>query len=982
MKLLTLLILFSFLLIPATIGYGQNESNIWYFGNTAGIDFNSGSPMALSNSAMSTQEGCASICNNNGDILFYTDGSTVYNANHLVMPNGTGLFGDISSTQSAIIVKKPGSLFEYYIFTVDVGGGPNGVSYSIVDMSLQSGLGDVSVANVSIYNPSCEKITAVRHSNGVDYWIVTHEVMSNNYRSYLFSSSGLSIIPVISSVGAYLGGSGNLFTIGYLKANISGTKIATALYGIDTTQVFDFDNTNGLITNPISLPAVEPYGVEFSRNGQFLYVSGYGSLFQYDLLAGNENDINNSQFNLFTTTSYQVWALQLAPDYRIYCASNSAMIGTISNPSQSGSNCNFNLSGFNLQLPHSSNLGLPTFQNEIDMITQVYDYTICEGDSIILKPNDFYNHNWIIANAPNNVISTNDSLKVGLIVDTQYIVYDGNDTAYFNVAVTPNSHINLGPDIVLCEGDSVVLFDLNNVLGSGAVGMSYWSWDWFYNINDSLYNFTSGIFGDTIVVDTAGTFNLNASGLSCVVSDQITVSIIDESSVQIISNNPNCYGTSTGSIQLNAPGDNNSFTITDSDGNTVNNAGTNVANNLMAGWYIATVSNAAGCSIQDSVLLVDPPQIQFDLSISNPLCYEDATGSVKVSNINNFQGNIDSISYIWTPNPQQNNGLFTDSLFDLLAGEYTLEVVDDFGCVNSQIFYIQNPKPLEAIITDIKPTYCRTTATQSGNGVLAAVVPDLTNGTPPFTFEWLSLADGTTSNFSTVVMSAPGQIVLTITDANNCVYADTVLLDSINPIADFIIESDEFLFPTEYEGTELLSVKITNQSINFAQADNPLSDTIFHWNLFHNELPTSNQNWFFSYDLNEKVDTTYEGEQIYEVCLIAKNYNDCVDTTCKNVIVHAYPVLETPNVFTPGAYPNNTFFFPSAGIDEFECTVFNRYGIKVFEFNSITQEWDGNHYKSAKPCSEGVYFYVYNAMSTNGTPFTGEGQVTLIRAKQ
>jgi hypothetical protein len=90
----------------------------WYFGNGAGITFNSGTPIALTNGALVTIEGVATISDDLGNLLFYTDGVTVYNRNHTIMVNGTGLFGDISSTQSAIIVKQPGNTNIYYIIHI------------------------------------------------------------------------------------------------------------------------------------------------------------------------------------------------------------------------------------------------------------------------------------------------------------------------------------------------------------------------------------------------------------------------------------------------------------------------------------------------------------------------------------------------------------------------------------------------------------------------------------------------------------------------------------------------------------------------------------------------------------------------------------------------------------------------------------------------------------------------------------------------
>ena len=100
-------------------GMAQGEANIWYFGSNAGIDFNSGVPVSLPASQMSTWEGCASIADGAGNLRFYTDGNSVWTHNHTVMNNGTGLMGSFSSTQSAIIVPRPNNPDIYYIFTVD-----------------------------------------------------------------------------------------------------------------------------------------------------------------------------------------------------------------------------------------------------------------------------------------------------------------------------------------------------------------------------------------------------------------------------------------------------------------------------------------------------------------------------------------------------------------------------------------------------------------------------------------------------------------------------------------------------------------------------------------------------------------------------------------------------------------------------------------------------------------------------------------------
>src|SRR5688572_27382027 len=148
------------LVLSLTAVKAQKEANIWYFGAQAGMDFNGGAPVSLSNGQLYTTEGCASIADANGNLLFYTEGVNVYNRLHVTMPNGTGLMGGTSASQSAMILPVPGNSTQYYIFTV-----PNtasgGLTYSMVDMTLAGGNGDVTTKNAALGAVNvAEKLTA------------------------------------------------------------------------------------------------------------------------------------------------------------------------------------------------------------------------------------------------------------------------------------------------------------------------------------------------------------------------------------------------------------------------------------------------------------------------------------------------------------------------------------------------------------------------------------------------------------------------------------------------------------------------------------------------------------------------------------------------------------------------------------------------------------------------------------------------------
>lgn len=363
----------------------QGESNIWYFGQNAGLDFNSGSPVALTNGKINSFEACASISSFSGQLLFYTNAFYIWDKNHQVMPNGSFLLGDPSATQGAIIVPKPGTSNLYYVFTLDDEGGPNGFRYSVVDMNLNGGFGDVTAEkNVSIYTPSTEKLSIVKHANNIDYWIVTHGV-GNVFYSHLLTNSGLSAIPVLSNVGTPVFISGNYS--GNMKISPDGSKLAICHNG-KNSELFDFDNSTGLISNPIILrtnqgSSAESYGVEFSPNSSVLYFSLSGNettspgVIQYDL---NSNDIIGSAFTILTPGRNQM-ALQLGPDGKIYTAEpNLRKLSVINSPNLLGAACDFQTGAVDLAGRTAIN-GLPPFVSSFFFQSEIEAENLCFGQN-------------------------------------------------------------------------------------------------------------------------------------------------------------------------------------------------------------------------------------------------------------------------------------------------------------------------------------------------------------------------------------------------------------------------------------------------------------------------------------------------------------------------------------------------------------------------------------------------------------------------
>lgn len=613
--------------------FSQNSNNVWYFGNYAGLDFNSGSPVALISGQLNTQEGCSSISDNSGNLLFYTDGMKVWNRNHIVMPNGTGLMGNSSTTQSALIVPAPGSSLLYYLFAIDDLGGA--MTYSIVDMSLASGLGDVTLTkNVLLHPNVSEKQSAVLKCDG-NIWVISHESNTNTFFADLITTTGISP-SILSSVGtshAGGGGGGTYNTVGQMKISQQGNRIALALRDSGVFEVFDFDINTGVISNPISInPGAYSvaYGVEFSPDGSKLYGGRIlaSNIYQFNLLAGSPAAISASATVVGSTGNFTN-SFQLGTDGKIYIAksiSQTSGIGSldvINNPNLLGVACSYSSSAVSLG-GKLSLLGLPNFMVRPPSLSVNVSIsgttTICSGQSTTLVASGGSTYSW-----SGGIIASSDSITVSPLASTTYYLNSSNacGSDYDTIIVQVDSPVNI---VASSSNDSICSGQISNLMASGSS-----TYQWSGGASSALSNITVNPL-------TTSTYYVSGDSNACGMdSDTLTIFVENLPIINVSGTLSICSGQSTtltasGGINYNWSG-----------GSITANTDTIVVNPLISTSYFASSANICGNDTDTVNVQVETP-IDVIVSVSQDSICEGQTVNLGAVGSSTYQWSGDTIS--------------------------------------------------------------------------------------------------------------------------------------------------------------------------------------------------------------------------------------------------------------------------------------------------------------------------------------------------
>jgi hypothetical protein len=398
MRYLLLCILLVVCLVPVT---AQKHDYIWPGGEninnpqiTGGflIDFNTLNPVVSSHPReLNLFHSCGSICDTSGNLMAYTNGCDIVSGiNDEILDNGAdinpgyvneyqchstnGVGSYTAGIQSSVFLPLPDTVGMYYLFHKRIKYSYNPFSvltdmlfYSVVDMNLNGGAGKVTSKNIPIMEDSLAAgmMTAVKHANGQDWWVLTPRNREDQIYTFLFTKDGI-VDTTLQNIGFNLDQDGSC----QITFTPDGSKLVTCnpYAGLG---IFDFDRSTGLLSNYQAID-IKPYiwkwtdftGCAVSPNNRFVYVSSTLDLLQYDLSAP---DISASRVNVgvydggqnpLATTFAQC---HLAPDCKIYIQTGqqAKSMHVIHSPNEQGTGCNFEQQG--LTLTNANRGSLPYF---------------------------------------------------------------------------------------------------------------------------------------------------------------------------------------------------------------------------------------------------------------------------------------------------------------------------------------------------------------------------------------------------------------------------------------------------------------------------------------------------------------------------------------------------------------------------------------------------------------------------------------------
>lgn len=521
----------------------------YLYNNPASIDFNTVPPTTLAGNTLSGEEGFASVADPvTGDLLFYSNGAQCLNANNVVMPNGNNLLGNgtvgVSTTQGVCIVPFINEPGKYYLFSLC--GYTNWalaepvpdtfLYYSVVDMSLDGGLGDIVLGQknipISFGTPLSESMIAVPGDN-CDVWLIVHDYINPAFRAFHITRDGVDPDPVISATGEQLQGIAQqgAYAVGSMAVTpdrrmlgITSTSLILGAGEATGILLSEFNPVTGDVYNSVRIGGdLNPYSLAFSPDNSKLYcvnrnpvdIWGTSTVEQYSIATYDSATITNTASVVaslpFTPAGYLrqyngkvyvsptfgfVDLINWAPNENIY---------VINQPNQTGTACDVQSMGYNfggnvICLPNEVVYAFPA-----DTVSAKEDTIICvkngEYDHISLAaPEGYYGYEWDDGSEEGTRAIIAPGVYWVLCKDSCHSLLDSFIVQAVDIP------LDLGNDTILCNG---ALLTMDATVPAG-------SYLWQDSSTDSQYYTTD-----------SGLYWVQVTASGCTVSDTLQVTTID-----------------------------------------------------------------------------------------------------------------------------------------------------------------------------------------------------------------------------------------------------------------------------------------------------------------------------------------------------------------------------------------------------------------------------------------------------------------------
>ncbi|MFI5150400.1 MAG: gliding motility-associated C-terminal domain-containing protein [Bacteroidia bacterium] len=631
----------------------------------------------------------------------------------------------------------------------------------------------------------------------------------------------------------------------------------------------------------------------------------------------------------------------------------------------------------------------------------------CKGSSTSLNASGGGTYSWSPSTGLSSTTVANPTVTTNNTTTYTVTIVDGNgcrDSAQVVLTVNPKPAVSAGTATSICTGGNVNL---------QATGANTYSWTPSTGLSSTTIANPVASPPSTITYTVTGT-DLNG----CVNSDTVTVSVGGSMTINVTGNNTICSGSSTILTATGAA----TYTWSPNSGISSVSASNPTFNPVSTTTYTVNGTSASGCAGSNTVTVTVNPNPTANAGSAVAYCQGGSTV------LNGSGGG----TYSWSPG----TGLSSTAVSNPTANPaatitYTLTVTDANTCSNAATVTVTvNPLPTVTVsgnlsvckgsgtvltaagastytwspatglssTTSVSPasspssnTTYTVTGTDANNCVNSATVSVVVHSNPgvnvtasttsactPFctTFTGMdssgtcstvlyNYGDGNTGSSPMHCYSVSGifSVSFACTDVNGC--SGTITKPNFiqalpSPEAAITVSPGTLI---TYAGNKPDSICITDASTG--------SPNSWMWNL-GNGSNSSMQN---------PGCVTYADSGVYCIKLVILNSAGCSDTsqTCIHIEKLTEVSYTIPNIFSPNGDGQNDFFFiKNAGLKSLDCKIYDRWGVQMSTFNSLTGIWDGKTSQGAA-ASEGTYYYVIQIQTQTGLNKQEKGFVQLIR---